>query len=1210
MGEFIQNIILECNRTRAKLNINPIPESEDKYKNRWTNNISTTGIAVDVGDVISMEMAAINSKGANEEVIEFIGENEFGVNDNKALVDLGFYVNHCGRNTFSLPLKNQVCEPAADSRTTADYQDFSNVLQRDIGGFPRNITNAETSDLYRQNSPYQDIITDYKITKEGNYYEAGKYYLAVPDGTPNSGAAWSTGGPIIIQVISVKTAAGGDVGIIDEYKFINEGTNIGQFDNVGLPQDMFNIPATYKFLDEVDRAGNSINSPRTTSATAPAVVQATLQIKARINPNAYMKNFEPPDNTRYYFLDPSYTGLDYVNWSDSTNHIYINSNVVLRKNQVLLEVPIGYNTPSNVAKLLTDILHEPTQITKTTPLPFSSFNTYSVNAHDYNNYGGSTTTLPGIVATPTYQPCPANGNPAANKQNENFETSYEYYKPDPDIAPPPSPDPPADLQEAMTRRSYYSSIAYADPERFEGLQIFRNGFYGADNNDTSNFINTGINQTQITTPFGNQTVGQLGNRVCSLNNLPTAPNVDNAYCKFSRGKLILTNMLWSEDTIYALAAGFRKNEKYLNGFQKQSDWGSDDYKQYTGVHLDCGQYDDMTSNQTDKQKGLEGNLNFYGSRGDYDSNTGNWKINTLTLAPTFRSNLKYPCFGQQRDGSPNSGIQLEGIYVQSYWREDFLIQNVNGVAKPADGIDYNQLLEELTTGGNYDGNFNLPDPNDANSGIPMLKNNTADFGTYDELIQIARDANIAVVPIWNTAPGNIFNNASNTPYIAFVSALNVDNPAVVIPNLDFSLDVPIEARWDFNKTIDEQKWFLSKWNLQYGFQFGFDNSFTRNKAVLFTNLQQTRELDPKVRQNYAGVGMIGAVNPSIQYEQTASRFTIEGLNSGMTIGNGNLQQPVNEIEATDDPEQLCYNIGVIGNIQPYENPGGGLYFPCLDMRQLSSSIVASQSGVSILEISVFEAWDLEQSYDNALPLSSPEIANEHYKDTLFDKMGFNITQLIPRLGSSQSFFTNNLEFRGTKGTYAEAYQNSLPMTTGQYISSAEIQASSVNSLDMPQYDLGISFFRSSRPDVEPASITAFRIPDKLNYPYLCIYSDIATQGCDTTYYGGVDSHSKIPCLGFMSRNYTNGNYFYGLESSFNYTATKPFVLTDVTSDIRLPDGKRPVLDPNSAVIYKIQKTGQIPTVINPKIKSQDKTKEDEPRQDTKRRRDIIRKSIR
>jgi hypothetical protein len=1082
-------------------------------------------------------------------------------------------------------------------------------------------------------SPFSDIITDYKITSEGNYYEAGKYYMAKPTGTisPPGTVPFSTGENIIIQVISVKTATGGDFGIIDEYKFINEGVNIGAFDNTGAPENMFQYPATFNFSIEVDRAGNVLHDPRLTPGSsandAVAVAQAELSISSRITPNLFMKEFRPPDNTRYYFLDPSYTGIDFVNWSDTNDIKDLNPTVSLRRNKVMLEVPQGYNTPDNVAKLLTDILHEPTQVEKTTPLPFASFETYKTAAHDYNNYGGKTEDLPSIVATPTYQPSPTNGNPQANLQNRNRETSYETYRPDPRVAPPPPFVPPVDLQEAMTRRSYYSSLAVADPERFEGLQIFRNFTYKADNTDTvNNQINTGINQTQISTPFGNQTVGQLGQRVCILNNFPADTNTANAYCEFNRGKLIITNMVFTAETIEALSAGFRKNEKYLNGFKKQADFGSADYQQYSGVFLDLNMYDDASSYQE--------NYNYFGSRGNYDDNGGKWLVGTTALSPVIDAafpNDRYPCFGQQRDGSPNTGKQLEGIWVQSYWRDDFLVQNIgtDAPAKPADGIDYAQMLGELTVGENYDGNFSLPDPNDANSGVQMFRHNQPFPGggtnTYLDLIQLAKDNNIAAIPVYNLAAGNVFNNG--VPYIAFVSALDVAPPTTLVgDDYDFTLGVPPQAGWDFNKSISEQKWFLSKFNCQYGAQFGFDNSFTRNKAVIFTNLQETRELDPKDAINYAGVGMIGAVNPAVKYDPEAARFEIEGLNTGMTIGNGNLQQPVLELEASDDPEQLCYNVGTIGNIQPFfdnafynDSSQNGLfpygkqgYFPCLDMRQESSSIIASQSGVSILDINLFFGDNLvetaSEQEEDSVNMSSVELADQFYTGSLLDKMGFNVTQLLPRIGSSQSFFTNNLEFRGTQGTYAEAYQNSLPMTTGQYISSAEIQASSLNSVDMPQYDLGINFFRQARPDVSPASITAFTIPDKLNYPYLCIYSDIATAGADTSYYGGVDSHSKIPCMAFMTRNYTNGDYFYALESTFNYTATKPFVITDITTDIRLPDGSRPVLDPNSAVIYKIQKSATLPA-ISAQINSTLNIKEDERGKDNSRRREALRKAI-
>ena len=98
---------------------------------------------------------------------------------------------------------------------------------------------------------------------------------------------------------------------------------------------------------------------------------------------------------------------------------------------------------------------------------------------------------------------------------------------------------------------------------------------------------------------------------------------------------------------------------------------------------------------------------------------------------------------------------------------------------------------------------------------------------------------------------------------------------------------------------------------------------------------------------------------------------------------------------------------------------------------------------------------------------------------------------------------------------------------------------------------------------------------------MLIYSSIIAGGTDTEYYGGLDGKSKLPCVGFITRNYNQGDFFYGLEQSFNYTATKSFTLTDVETEIRLPDGSRPRLDPHNSVIYKITKPQMLPSNIAP-----------------------------
>ena len=60
-------------------------------------------------------------------------------------------------------------------------------------------------------------------------------------------------------------------------------------------------------------------------------------------------------------------------------------------------------------------------------------------------------------------------------------------------------------------------------------------------------------------------------------------------------------------------------------------------------------------------------------------------------------------------------------------------------------------------------------------------------------------------------------------------------------------------------------------------------------------------------------------------------------------------------------------------------------------------------------------------------------------------------------------------------------------------------------------------------------------------------------------------------MGYLTRENNIGDFYYNSEQTFQYTATKDFTLTEIETDIRLPDGTRPKLNPHSAVIYKITK---------------------------------------
>ena len=234
------------------------------------------------------------------------------------------------------------------------------------------------------------------------------------------------------------------------------------------------------------------------------------------------------------------------------------------------------------------------------------------------------------------------------------------------------------------------------------------------------------------------------------------------------------------------------------------------------------------------------------------------------------------------------------------------------------------------------------------------------------------------------------------------------------------------------------------------------------------------------------------------------------------------------------------------------------------MLNIKGSIIDSQSGIAIENIILFD------KNDNTTALT--ETDKDNYKLCMFDKMGFDLNQLLPSFGDNNAFFTNQFVFQNKPPTYRTGLLNiTKPATTGSYISSAEIQPLSVNELNLPLYDLGASANRPTEPDIEQGTITAFELPDKLNFPYYTVYSSIPSMGTDSIWIGGNDGYSKLPCMGYLTRENNIGDFYYNSEQTFQYTATKDFTLTEIETDIRLPDGTRPKLNPHSAVIYKITK---------------------------------------
>ena len=1127
-------ILVECNRLRGNNAYSSINEDNDIYKNKWINNISSSGLVINTGDQLAIQDIIVNSRGASDDVMEINASvNENGFLDNKMILEHSFYINHIARNTVRMPFFyhktyrgiGTIVDPETDISgeqlivNAESGQAATPILPGTIDNFKQMLSRRSLGETF---FPPFDIDDGTSWNPDKTYqlqtYCNGSMLLTLTTkqigtgatGDPNSGyivgfytttVTPSGGVGLTIRVDSVKEE-GGIPGIVDTWSVesYGQGYSIGNTITLGARPDGGAAPAT---LQEY----NLTSYPDLLSYQSSNVKQA--------------------DGSRYYYANHDYTGLtnkmDIVAAPADPDDIDADrliSDMNKRTQKTTLEAKGGFLTPDNLATLLTDQLHEPTRITRQNDIaPYMSLEkfkfTHNVNWTEITQLDGN----PVIIETPTYKAIPSNFDYTAINGNATL---------------------------AGSRLGFYSGLAYKDSERFFALkECFYNFQYGANNETTtkpSNDISSGSvgSDDFVGGDYGGQTTGDLGMRVCSLNRFLDSAN--GLSVKAEANSPIVTNMLWTENNLKRISKAFRASEKYLGDQTKEVDVTSGNYYAYLAVNLDIGLYDDELSTQGTLTRSKNSPFAaFLNQRTKFQPVIPGMDSSTACEVPVDVGTINT---GYQRDinNVENDGQQLSSIWVRS--RHDDNIQYGGGNLsfdewKTANGqqlFDTDHTADELFMGSWVD-----------EDGVTQ---------TTASAIQQADAYDIMAVPVFGRTNGNgrMFNAK---PFIAFINAIPCDQGGV------FNKDFPQNSTWN----IDIK-------NANPGEQIGLDPSFTRNDCVASISPMLGNTDGTGVKSAYMNIQYIGAVDPSVRFDPALSRFAISNLNTQTVLSNGLLSDIPETLEASANPEQPVIKVNRNGQTVPQRQKwlglvsGGNQLLDSIQVSQFNqaqqeeATILDSQSGIAIENLYLLDENNNETKITNQ--------NNLNY--SLFDKMGFRYNQLIPDFGGEQAFFTNAFIYQSKANTYRQQIINTIkPMTTGSYVSSAEVQSLSTNTSNQPMFDLGVEALRQAVPNITAGLLTAFNLPSKLSYPYLCVYSSIPSGGTDTHWLGGGDGQSRIPCMGILTRQNNEGDYFYGVETSYNFTATKDFTLSEVETEFRLPDGSRPKLEPHSTVIYKVTK---------------------------------------
>lgn len=1138
-------LLLECNRLRGNNTFKNLSEEEDIFKNKWTNNISPSGIVVNVGDTLSIEEIIVNSRGASDSVMEINGTtNENGFLDNIFKLDVSFYINHISRNTARMPFVKH-----------KTYRGVGNVIDpvintTEVGGIIP-LTNGVINNP--SNTPIQEG-TELNLKQMLSRRSLGETFFK-PNNS-NGQADWDVDYLYLLDEycdgsmtmnLKTKTTGTGNANAPNTgyeegvYNTITSGTGVGmkiRIDSVLVEGSVGGIVENWSVEEQgigynlTDTITLSVEQDGVTPIVGTAHVFDVLQFPKL---DSYQSSdIRQADGQRYYYSNHDYTGLldrrDYFLTDPIVDADTLVSNMTKRKEKITLQAQQGFLTPDNLANVLTDQLHEPTRINKLNNIGSYVDLSSLIFQHTLPNKGLVTNGNPVLVETPTYKPIPSNFDYSAIKDNGGRATL------------------------SGARRGFYNGLAYKDCDRFFGL---KNAFYNFSYNDTNeepaNDIVSGTigSFTGTLGDFGEQESGDLGLRVCLMNKWEVSGN----FHKVPVNSPVVTNMKWNKKNLLRIQKAFRASEQYLGDQSKTTNVGDANYIAYLAVNLDLGMYDDEISTQGDLTIENSSNTPYQGQRVKFN----NFFDATSAVDPQCEVAVDLDnnknCQGFQKDFNnlQNDGQQLSNIWVRS--RHDTNIQYGNGDLYFQDFMTYNNTAPFTTTNYSADeiflGTWTDEDGNEMN---------------VKKAIQYTAGLDINIIPVFGRANqnGNIYNE---TPFIAFSSFMNCE-----------------EATEPFNKNFPAQnKWQIDRRNSTFGTQIGLDPSFTRNQAVcslspMLGNANGSEKID------YMNLQFIGAVDPTIVFDPALSRFGISNLNTQTTLSNGLITDIPETITATGTPEQPVIRINRLGQVcgQRQKWLGG---IPSEDneldnikiigqfnqAHQKEGTILESQSGISIEGVIL-----VDEDLNETELLNIPYLGNNNdvnlFNYSLLDKMGFQLKQLLPVYGGEQATFSNDFISSFISKSYEQAKLTIIkPVTTGSYISSAEIQTLSTNTLNMPMYDLGVDAGRPVVPNSIAGTITAFNLPTKLTYPYLCVYSSIPSGGTDTQWIGGGDGHSKISCMGYLTRNENEGDFFYTTGTTFNFTATKQFIISEIETDFRLPDGSRPKLEPQSCVIYKITK---------------------------------------
>ena len=442
-----------------------------------------------------------------------------------------------------------------------------------------------------------------------------------------------------------------------------------------------------------------------------------------------------------------------------------------------------------------------------------------------------------------------------------------------------------------------------------------------------------------------------------------------------------------------------------------------------------------------------------------------------------------------------------------------------------------------------------------------------------------------------------FGKSSNNKIVIYPTENNGSGSNLFLKLNDGSPGLYIEE----NRRIGYDMHFSAPgncWLLPYSGVSQQPISYDSRGAALtgMTNYVMGRSSETTILQTYnytkttghlRGKLYIGADSPAINWDGT--NFNFSDLHTAMNRGNNQgFEAEWADIPSDQDPQAA----DVVFKINPEEQYGDWTpnRMPYVDKK----AYVISKGGKDttiyspVLNMNL-EPWTI---YDSLCGINIEDfgLTQEQWNGTLWDLLGFSYAQFHSS--------TNNRLQRIDEGN-----KNDLSViTTNAQIPEGQTKFFSQNMFQVPLYNnmlqrtgiledkdnvYKIAYYPPIVSKTESIKIVADRLPTRMIRGYYAIRSNLLSE---TPFIGGKVNNTTMPIIGIVDKINGDGDFYFGQESSLEFTITKPLRLASLTCSIHDPDGSYANTSEQNTVLFKVQKQRNVTFNVIQEILQQNKGK--------------------